>query len=268
MAALTNNRIFLKLSALVLFMGLGFLLGLIFLKIPLTENLFIHHGPQTYPLSGNLWLEQSFIPKRDKLLGFDLVFKRVNDVEHPVLIEIFKKVDEKHSLALYRGRFSSKEIKDNQFYSFWLSEPLAGKGEKFWFYFRADASTSSASISPVISRVDNYLEGETITSLEGKIEGDIVFRPIYQVKGVDFISYYINRIVFGKPPLFNKFSLAFLFFLWGLILASFLLLLAGFYKNQVSFKKLLRVIFLLILIFLIFFYTSKSSFILNKVGLP
>ena len=103
-------------------------------KIPLAENLFIHNGPQTYPLSYDLWFEQTFVPTREKLIGFKLVFKKVNDVDHLVKIEIVKQVNDEEK-SIYKGSFSSKEIKDNHDYSFWLSQPLEGKGgegKKFW----------------------------------------------------------------------------------------------------------------------------------------
>jgi len=193
---------------LAIFLAATILLGLLVVVkgVPLKENLFIHSGPETYSLYGGNWVEQKFVPTRQKLIGLELPFKKTNDVDHPVKVTLIERIDEKHSRLLYQATFSSKAVVSNRGYTFWLDEPWEKPDQSVWLQLTASAATSSASVSPIISRVDNYLAGETVSS-EGPLDGDIMFRPIYKVPVHRFVGYYLNRIAFGKPVLYHKFGL-------------------------------------------------------------
>lgn len=255
------------IGLLLLFLGF-------FIKIPLSQNLFIQAGPNVYPVSNLIMIKQEFIPQRQVLLGFRLAFKKTNDVDHPVKIELGKVIDEYRDRVLYEGRFSSRAIGRNKPYNFWLSKPLLKEpGEKYNLSFFAPVSSSSASISPLVSLVDNYLEGNTFLFKQPfkknkqSLPGDVQFEPIYSVLGYRAFTYFINRIAFKKPFLYNKYTITLLAFFSLLILFTLIFLLAKncYLKSAQQFKKFIALFIAIVLLLAILFYQKSPEFYLQKV---
>ncbi|OGD63416.1 hypothetical protein A2160_03010 [Candidatus Beckwithbacteria bacterium RBG_13_42_9] len=250
-------------------LSLFFLGGFLFLvKVPLAENLFIHYGVNAYPLYQDFEIKQGFVPNRPKLLGFRFAFNKTNTNEHPVKIELSRETETslgKVNLPLYLATFSTKNVETGQNYNFWLAPPLSTNKEKFWLRFFAPVSTESASLSPIISRVNNYLEGETYSSVRA-LDGDVVFQPIYETDIPHFVAYYLNKIAFGKPFFNNKFILLGLFTGWLIIFfgVQFFLILT-LLKSRFNLKAAFLLIFTLILLGVILGYQSQFQFIFTKL---
>ena len=182
-------------------------------------------------------------------------------------VELLQKLKEgevdEEIVGKYKASFSSKDIRENNFYSFWLPEVLSDKNQKYWLHFSADVASGSASVSPVVSRVDNYLDGETSSS-QGPLEGDLVFQPIYQVKGVYFLTHFLNRIAFGKPVFFNKFLLAGLFSISLLAMVGlFFIVAVTFLKRPVQFWKTIRILVIIAGLGMILFFKPLPNFYFN-----
>lgn len=261
---LSENRSFGFKLGVVLVVGFIFLALASFLEFPLVERLFIHYGAKAYPLNSQLWLEQTFLPARDKLIGLRLFFKKTNEVEHPLKLELIKKISHENQQLLYQTQLSSKNLTASDGYNFWLSVPLVGKGESFGLFFSAPVSSASASVSPIVSGLNNYLEGEATTSL-GPTGGDIVFEPIYQVRGYKVLTHYLNRIVFGKAPLVNKYSLGLLFLVWLVSFITLALVFLASLKEEIALAKFFSFLFIFFLVLGILFYQPSTYFILSKV---
>jgi len=240
------------------------------IRINLAENLFVHHSPQAYPLSDQLEAAQSFIPSRNGLVGLEIRFKKINDLDHRLRLELAKGAFESEEKPefLSRAGFNSAQIEADKFYPFYLPSSLSAKGEEFFFRLRASGASQSASVSPIISNLDIYLQGQAY--LNGQPQtGDLVFKPVYRVSLARFISFYVHKIAFNKPKFLGKIPIFGLVFLLGF--ASVSLLISLFYyawtiiKDRERFLKASLVFGLLLVSLFILYYTPKTVFFLRGV---
>lgn len=244
-------------------------------NILLRENFFIHEGPRAYPLFRGREVVQEIgkTSKRNKLAGFSLQFKKTNTVEH--FLKVVLKV-ENEGIKAFKTDVSTRQIKGEKFYDFWLEEPVVLGDQLLKLEFSANVSSESASITPVVSGTDNYPGGRAylMTYPRPKIikqellPGDVSFKPIFQVGISEFLGFYLNKIAFGKPLLFNKFVLLFILICWLVSLFGFWFwcsrLIIG-NSNRVL-KLYLGVLIWLLLVFLVLFYNQPTSFILESTG--
>jgi len=260
------KKINLLLVGLVILVLSGTVLFLI--KVDLSENLFIHHSEKTYSLNRELMVDQTFVGSRGGLRGVDLRFKKTNDSNHPVRLHLKRKTaDFQEPIELFSGEFNASQIENDKFYRFYFPILNDSRNGKFTFSLAAGTSTESASVSPIISGIDIYLEGNAF--INGKLQaGDVIFNPVYQVSLPRFLSYYLNKIAFAKPKTLGKVSLVVLVFCLG---ASFAALFFYLVYQAISFlkvkKEILKVVFLFVLFFvslLILYYRPKVSFFLNQ----
>jgi hypothetical protein len=260
----------LRTIVVVSFSGLLILFVSMFvIKVNLSENLGIHYSKKNYPLTGRLRVGQAFTVSRGGLTGLEIRFKKINDVEHQLAIDLYQGEvgDVLIKKAFLRGEFSSKDLKNDRFYRFNFPNKLDLKGEKLTFYLVGKTSSESASVSPIISDFDSYAGGEAYIN-EKAIEGDLLFKPVYRVSLFRFLGYYINKIAFTKPIIFDKMTL---FLLIVCLTISYLLvvflifyqLCRGENKNFV--KSLIICILLIIISFLVLYYQPKISFKLTNV---
>lgn len=261
-----------KVFGLTVITGLFlFILALFFLKADLTENLFIHHSAATYPLNADLKVEQGFIASRNNLKGLELRFKKINDSEHPVQISLKPgSISEKIAQGrCFETSFLSSDIEYDKFYRFSFPPITDSLNKSYVFSLRGEVATESASISPIISSLDIYLQGEAYVNGEQQ-PGDVMFKPVYHVSLFRLLGFYLNKIAFGKPVVFGKIPLL----LVVLGLAGSLLILGFLIGYQAALvvgdkKEILKAL-LILMIFLIFllilFYLPEKNFTLSAPG--
>lgn len=263
------NYSFLKLLEKAVFISLLFFVLCLFLvKVDLKEDLGIHYSKTTYPLNNFLKIGQSFTASRENLAGVALRFKKINDVEHDLFLDVYRGEvkDVRKKTYDWQVKFSSSKIKNDMLYNFYIPNQPNSKNEKFTFYLTARSATESASVSPIVSKLDSYVGGEAYLNGE-QIGGDVFFRPVYRVNLFHFFGYFLNRIAFGKPRIFGKETLFLL--AGGLFIGYFLLVFIIFEKvykksKKKDFIKLIAVLFLIIVSFLILYYRPRAYFKLSE----
>jgi len=244
------------------------LISLFLIKVDLAENLFIHHDAKLYPLSRVLTVGQTFIASRNNLEALDIKFKKINTQNHKLAFDLKQGslMGKSTSPINLNVKFNSGEIQSEKFYRFYFSPISDSQGKEFTFFLQAETATESASVSPIISKIDVYLNGKAY--LNGRPQkGDVVFKPVYKTSLIRFISFYLNKIAFSKPKIFSKIPLLLLVFL---LMANFTVLtVLLFLKASLilkSKKDLLKVvlglIFIIIIIFILY-YSPKKIFFLN-----
>jgi len=245
------------------------LLALFLLKIDLPVNLNIHHAKKTYPLNDYLKVSQTLEASNDNLEAIELRFKKINDTDHKLVVQVWsgKVEDFKEKRADWRGEFSTTNFKNDQFYRFYFPKQNNSKGKKYTFYLGGRTATDSASLSPIISNLDSYHGGEAFINRK-RVNGDVLFRPVYKTNLFHFLGYYINKIVYGKPVILGKeiiFLLGILLF-WAYCLLIFSIFAMIWDSNKKKkFWQTAVYLFLALLSMLIFFYKPGISFTLKEV---
>ena len=261
-----KGRIFILILA-ILAPILG-LISLFLIKVDLAENLFIHHSVKTYPLSHQLIVEQSFLAERNNLHALDLRFKKVNDPDNEFQLSLREGLffEKNPEAKIILGKFRSGGIVNDKFYRFYFPFLTDSKNKSFTFSLCGQTATESASVSPIISSIDIYLNGEAYINGEPQ-KGDVVFKPVYKTSLIRFISFYLNKIVFNKPKVFSKIPLLFLVFL---LLNGFTVLIAFLFlkaylvlKSKKDFLKVILSLILVVIFIFILYYSPKKSFFLN-----